>query len=330
MTPAERARDRMVQARSREIAQALAGLPPELSEQLEHVLEQARHVLETQDVVNLHATPPLVEAIARDDSLVDVVNSKIRYLLLSGAHVDMDTLDLLRQIFPDTAVAVAFGSTMVLSQAATRIDGDSIVFDPRSPYVVFWVIDPDSGNEVAYGERGQVVMNHISKGMFIPNNLERDTAIRMPGPDGQVGDSISEVAPALAHPLAGIALRARVGGVGHHHEQPEGDRSARALDRRAVALDEDGARHDERRRAVIVVVGLRERVGAPCRQRDGVEPLVVVRRPEAQEEVARGAAGLERVRARGQGSQRGDEGGQESGLSDGGHGESLIAPGAAR
>jgi hypothetical protein len=123
------------------------------------------------------------------------VNAKIRYLLLSGAHVDMDTLDLLRQIFPDTAIAMAFGSTMVLSQAATRVVGDSLIFDPRSPYVVFWVIDPETGAEVPYGERGQVVMNHISKGMFIPNNLERDTAIRMPGPEGHVGDSVSEVEP---------------------------------------------------------------------------------------------------------------------------------------
>jgi phenylacetate-coenzyme A ligase PaaK-like adenylate-forming protein len=167
----------------------------EMAAYVGHVLEQARHVLETQDVVNLHATPPLIEAIARDDGLVDLVNAKIRYLLLSGAHVDMDTLDLLRQIFPDTAIAMAFGSTMVLSQAATRVVGDSLIFDPRSPYVVFWVIDPETGAEVPYGERGQVVMNHISKGMFIPNNLERDTAIRIPGPEGHVGDSVSEVAP---------------------------------------------------------------------------------------------------------------------------------------
>jgi hypothetical protein len=107
----------------------------------------------------------------------------------------MDTLDLLGQIFPDTAIAMAFGSTMVLSQAATRVEGDAIIFDPRSPYVFFSVIDPDTGAEVAYGERGQVVMNHLSKGMFIPNNLERDTAIRHQGPDGQVGDSVSEIAP---------------------------------------------------------------------------------------------------------------------------------------
>jgi hypothetical protein len=38
-------------------------------------------------------------------------------------------------------------------------------------------------------------MNHTSKGMFIPHNLERDTAIRVPGPDGQVGDSLSDVKP---------------------------------------------------------------------------------------------------------------------------------------
>jgi hypothetical protein len=59
-------------------------------------------------------------------------------------------------------------------------------------------VDPDSGDEVPYGRRGQVVMNHISKGMFIPNNLERDSAIRMRGLNGQVGDSVSEVRPVAA------------------------------------------------------------------------------------------------------------------------------------
>jgi phenylacetate-coenzyme A ligase PaaK-like adenylate-forming protein len=162
---------------------------------VDHVVDQARFILETQSVANLHATPPLLEAIARDDDLVDLVNHKIRYVLLSGAHVDIDTLELFRSIFENSSISVVFGSTMILSQAATRVIGDTFVFDPRTPYVVFWVIDPDTGEQVAYGERGQVVMNHVSKGMFIPNNLERDTAIRTPGPSGQVGDSVSEVAP---------------------------------------------------------------------------------------------------------------------------------------
>jgi phenylacetate-coenzyme A ligase PaaK-like adenylate-forming protein len=174
---------------------AARGVKPEVSAYVDHVVEQARFILQTQDMANLHTTPPLFEAIARDDALVELLNQKIRYVLLSGAHLDMDTFDLLRDIFPNAAITMAFGSTMILSQAITRTTGDSFVFHPRTPYIVFWVVDPDTGERVPYGERGQVVMNHISKGMFIPNNLERDSAIRIRGSDGQVGDSLSEIAP---------------------------------------------------------------------------------------------------------------------------------------
>lgn len=175
---------------------AARGAAAEVAAYVDHVVEQAVFVLQTQNVANLHTTPPLLEAIARDDRVVDLVNDKIRYLLLSGAHVGADTLDLLRGIFPTTTITMAFGSTMVLSQAVTRtFDGDAFVFDPRTPYVVFWVVDPDTGQRVPYGQHGQVVMNHISKGMFIPNNLERDLAIRMPGPAGDLSDSVTEVRP---------------------------------------------------------------------------------------------------------------------------------------
>jgi phenylacetate-coenzyme A ligase PaaK-like adenylate-forming protein len=172
----------------------------EVSAYVDHLIEQAVYILQTQDVANLHTTPPLLEAIARNDRVANLVNEKIRFTLLSGAHVDVDTLDLLREIFPNTTITMVFGSTMILSQAVTRHsgDGEPFVFDPRTPYVVFSVVDPDTGDEVPYGQRGQVVMNHLSKGMFLPNNLERDSAIRIPGPEGQVGDSLSEVQPVAA------------------------------------------------------------------------------------------------------------------------------------
>jgi len=176
---------------------AARGATSEVAAYVDHVLKQAEFILQTQCVANLHTTPPLFEEIARNDRIVELVNDKIRFVLLSGAHVDIDTLDLLREIFPETAITMAYGSTMILSQAVTRVttDGDSFAYDPRTPYVIFWVVDPGTGERVPFGERGQVVMNHISKGMFIPNNLERDSAIRLPGPDGQLGDSVSEVAP---------------------------------------------------------------------------------------------------------------------------------------
>jgi hypothetical protein len=87
---------------------------------------------------------------------------------------------------------------MILGGVPTRqplSEHDPVIFDARSPYITFAVIDPATGRVVGYGERGQVVMNHISTTMFLPNNLERDTAIRVPGPAGQVGDSLCDVKP---------------------------------------------------------------------------------------------------------------------------------------
>ena len=171
----------------------------EVAAYVDHLVEQAVHVLHTQQVANLHTTPPLLDAMARNDAVVELMNEKLGFMLLSGAHVDLDTLDLFRAIFPNTAITMAFGSTMIMSQAITcRDDDDAFVFHPRSPYATFWVVDPDTGEQVPYGQRGQVVMNHISKGMFIPNNLERDSAIRMAGLAGQIGDSVSEVRPVAA------------------------------------------------------------------------------------------------------------------------------------
>lgn len=177
---------------------AVRNLGREVAGYVDHVIEQARWILQTQNVANMHTTPPLLDAIARNDADVDLVNKKIRWLLLSGAHVDVDTLAVLRDIFPETTITMAFGSTMILSQAATRIvetDCPSFIFDPRTPYVVFRVVDPDTHETVPCGERGQIVMNHISKGMFIPNNVERDSAVRLMGPEDQIGDSVAEVKP---------------------------------------------------------------------------------------------------------------------------------------
>ncbi|MBV8966185.1 MAG: phenazine antibiotic biosynthesis protein, partial [Mycobacteriaceae bacterium] len=110
---------------------AAGGAGAQLSGYVGHVLEQAEHILRTQNVANLHTTPPLLEAIARDDALADLVSRRIRYVLLSGAHLDADTLDLLRQIFPYTTISMAFVSTMILSKARTRIETacDTCVFD---------------------------------------------------------------------------------------------------------------------------------------------------------------------------------------------------------
>ncbi|HTE60634.1 MAG TPA: hypothetical protein VK631_09815, partial [Solirubrobacteraceae bacterium] len=63
------------------------------------------------------------------------------------------------------------------------------------PYITFSVVEPGTGRTVPYGQRGQVVMNHVSKSFLLPNNLERDMATRIRPLEGEVGDSVADVTP---------------------------------------------------------------------------------------------------------------------------------------
>jgi phenylacetate-coenzyme A ligase PaaK-like adenylate-forming protein len=165
----------------------------------EHLVEQAAFLLRTQDIGVVITTPPLLERITRHDDLVELINEKVQSIVWGGAHMNADTRYLYRsEVFPRVKLIGVYGSTMILGGATERVDlteDDPCVFDPPTPAITFSVVDPDTGRTVDYGERGQVVMNHLSKNMLLPNNLERDLATRMEPPIGQPGDSVADVSP---------------------------------------------------------------------------------------------------------------------------------------
>ena len=176
-----------------------AGRLDEADAYAEHLIDQAASLLQTQDIGVLATTPPLLEHLARREDLVDLVRQKVRAIVWAGAHMDADTRALLRtEVFPGIELVGLYGSTTILGAASERIglgDDDPCIFDPFSPYITFSVIDPDTGRRVQCGERGQVVMNHVSKSFLLPNNLERDVATRVRPLEGEVGDSVADVAP---------------------------------------------------------------------------------------------------------------------------------------
>ena len=176
-----------------------AGMVEQADAYAEHLIDQAAFLLETQDIGVLAVTPPLLDRLARRDGLVELVRRKVRVIQWGGAHMDADTRQLYRtEVFPAAKLFGMYGSTMVLGGAYERLglsDEDPCIFDPFSPFVAFSVVDPDSRRTVAYGERGQVVMHHVSKSFLLPNNLERDMATRVPPPEGAIGDSVADVTP---------------------------------------------------------------------------------------------------------------------------------------
>ncbi|MFR9729474.1 AMP-binding protein [Saccharopolyspora sp. MS10] len=174
------------------------GRAEESDRYVDHVLAQAADVLSSQRVGCVQAPPPLLERLARDERLVELVRSQVKVITWCGTSMDRDTRDLLGQeVFPDTAIYGLYGSTMALGAAFERTstdDGDS-VFDPPSANVTYEVVDPDSGKPVEHGEVGQVVMHHVSKSALLPNNRERDVARRVLEPEGQVSHSVADVRP---------------------------------------------------------------------------------------------------------------------------------------
>ncbi|MFD3514753.1 AMP-binding protein [Streptomyces sp. NPDC058657] len=175
------------------------GRGPEAGAYAEHVLDQAQEVLRTQDVGVLTITPSLLERLAGRESLVELVNEKVRAIRWGGTQMDPDTRRLYRtEVFPDTVLCGNYGSTMILGMAGERpglTDDDPCVFDPLSPYVTFRVVDPDTHRPVPYGARGQVVVHHVSRSFLLPHNLERDLATRIPAPEGLAGDAVADIAP---------------------------------------------------------------------------------------------------------------------------------------
>jgi acyl-coenzyme A synthetase/AMP-(fatty) acid ligase len=165
----------------------------------EHLVDQLSHALASQDIGVLMLTPPVLERLSQRDELVALVRKKVRAIMWVGTQLDADTRHIYRtEIFPETVLCSGFGNTMTLGHVTERpglTDDDPCVYDPFPPYMTFSVIDTDTGEPVEYGERGQVVMHHVSKSLLLPNNLERDYATRIRPLAEHSGDAVADIAP---------------------------------------------------------------------------------------------------------------------------------------
>lgn len=176
------------------------GRPEAVPAYIDHLIDQATFILETQDIGLLAITPPVLVQMAENDDLVELIARKVKAIVWGGAHMDADTQRLLTtDVFPNQVFYGVFGSAMILGtcrQRPQRLWGQEVIFDARPPFITVEVVDPATLEPVDYGRRGHLLMHHVSKNAFIPNNLERDTGIRVAPPPGlAVGDSVTAVAP---------------------------------------------------------------------------------------------------------------------------------------
>ncbi|MEK6765412.1 MAG: hypothetical protein AABY49_04180 [Planctomycetota bacterium] len=156
---------------------------------LEHVLEQALDILETQEIDVLYTTPPVLDALALRMSAQKRMSIKgVHY---GGISIGKDAYKRFKEEYYPEAVHISgYGNTLfglcLEIEASFAYDLD---YYPLGPRMVVKVVAMDESNrpgcerlskEVDYEEEGQVVFHRLDECFFIPNMFERDKAVRIP------------------------------------------------------------------------------------------------------------------------------------------------------
>lgn len=163
-----------------------------------HLLDQLELIVATQEIRVLFITPPVLEAVCARPAIYDRLRHTLRGILWAGTTASDETLRTIEDdLFPDASVAGWYGNTLmgIAPQRPQRDDDEfRCIFQTFHPASIVEVVDFDSRSPVAYGERGRVLMHLLTRDMFLPNVLERDTAIRVQAPAGEP-DELTRIMP---------------------------------------------------------------------------------------------------------------------------------------
>jgi phenylacetate-coenzyme A ligase PaaK-like adenylate-forming protein len=166
---------------------------------LAHLIGQTVSLLARREAGLLFTTARLLLALAAemDDPLGDY---GIRAVCTGGTSVSAEEERFLREEFlGDAAWIDTYGNTLVghALPAEPLAGGDPRTYHLAPPFGEIRVADPADWTQTAgYGERGQVVTTTLLEDLFIPNLIERDSAVRAhPHPDFP-WDGVARVEPA--------------------------------------------------------------------------------------------------------------------------------------
>lgn len=164
-----------------------------LNQYIDHVLFQAANIIETQNISCIMTTPKLLPALADRISL-----SKIKGIIIGGTHVTKAYYKLLKnEITKEIPLCINYGNTLMgVAPSVKCTNPYDINYYGLYPYFILKVVDDNSYQKcVEYNNKGRVCITVLTKDYFIPNMLERDEAIRIPGNDDYPWDGVSDVAP---------------------------------------------------------------------------------------------------------------------------------------
>jgi hypothetical protein len=176
------------------------GRHDEFDRYVNHILDQVRDVLISQDIRAISCTPPILVAMATRPDVYEPLRAAVRGIIWGGTSTDAETLRLLdEELFPDAVIMGAYGNTMMgVAPQRPRRDGDSApcIFRPFYPYSLVEIVDQNgTAKPVPEGVEGRVRITTMTRDLFVPPTLERDVATRRTPIGHPTGIELSGVRP---------------------------------------------------------------------------------------------------------------------------------------
>ncbi|MDR4506288.1 MAG: hypothetical protein MRK01_16070 [Candidatus Scalindua sp.] len=155
---------------------------------LDHILEQALDILETQEIGVLYTTPLVLEALS--GRMTDDQRREIKGVHYGGVTIGKDTYRRFKEeYFPESVHISGYGNTLFgLCLEIVASSTYDLEYFPPGPRMVVQVVSMETGIRpshkrlsqiVDYGDSGQVVFHRLDECFFIPNMFERDKAVRI-------------------------------------------------------------------------------------------------------------------------------------------------------
>jgi hypothetical protein len=151
---------------------------------LEHLADQAVRVVQCEEIEVLFGPPAILQRLA--ERLPDERREKIRAVHYGGTALTWEKYARFREEYYPGAVHLSgYGNSLVgVAFEAGSSEEDMLRYFPSAPRHQIRLIplsDGDLGErlgvDVPKGERGQVVVTRLDRTCFIPNLVERDSAI---------------------------------------------------------------------------------------------------------------------------------------------------------
>ncbi|MFH2122843.1 MAG: hypothetical protein ABIJ50_05100 [Pseudomonadota bacterium] len=167
---------------------------------MDHVLAQAANIISHQEIDTLFTTPPLLVSLAR--IMTPAQRDQIRGIHTGGMALDHTTAMGLQEQFQHAVILPGYGNSLFgVTFPQLREQNDEDVFQVQDP--ALWLqlaplpadarSSQDLTSSVAPGLRGRVVFHRLDESFLIINLVERDTALAVNCPNGELG--LSHIAP---------------------------------------------------------------------------------------------------------------------------------------